>query len=147
MVHIHLALAAVRVHRSFLVSFGIGTFLTNDFKTTSSGGTEKCKALNMVIKLASVNGQPCVKISDDLTKVYFTMFCQGWPYKFTLDCRVRVTKLPSTMSRPYIISLRPLIVKTAPTTIMENLNRLSICFRVAMFSYSNRIRESYIYCL
>ncbi|KAG5642056.1 hypothetical protein DXG03_003727 [Asterophora parasitica] len=49
-------------------SFGIGTFLTNDFKTASSGGTEKSKALNMVIKLSSVNDRPCIKISDDLTK-------------------------------------------------------------------------------
>lgn len=50
-------------------SYGIGTFFTNDFCTASSGGTEKSKALNMVIKLSSVDGKPCVKISDDLTKV------------------------------------------------------------------------------
>ncbi|KAK0450032.1 nicotinate phosphoribosyltransferase [Armillaria borealis] len=52
----------------FKASFGIGTFLSNDFCKASSGGKEKSKAMNMVIKLASVDGKPCVKISDDLTK-------------------------------------------------------------------------------
>lgn len=40
-----------------LCSFGIGTHLTNDF--------ERLKALNMVIKLWSVDGVPVVKLSDD----------------------------------------------------------------------------------
>jgi len=52
----------------FNATFGIGTYLTNDFRTHSSGGKEKSKALNMVIKIASVNGAPCVKISDDFMK-------------------------------------------------------------------------------
>ncbi|KAI6155346.1 Quinolinate phosphoribosyl transferase [Pisolithus tinctorius] len=52
----------------FPCSFGIGTFLTNDFHTKSSKYKEKSKALNMVIKLYSINNQPCVKISDDLEK-------------------------------------------------------------------------------
>lgn len=41
-------------------SFGIGTHFTNDF--------EDSPALNMVIKLYSVNGIPVVKISDDAGK-------------------------------------------------------------------------------
>lgn len=41
-------------------SFGIGTHLTNDF--------ENSKALNMVIKLSSVEGVPVVKLSDDIKK-------------------------------------------------------------------------------
>ena len=53
----------------YIASFGIGTSLTNDFKSVSSGGQEKSKALNMVIKLASVNHRHCVKISDELSKV------------------------------------------------------------------------------
>jgi nicotinate phosphoribosyltransferase len=52
-----------------IATFGIGTYLTNDFRTHSSGGKDKSKALNMVIKIASVNDTPCVKISDDFTKV------------------------------------------------------------------------------
>ena len=53
-------------------SFGIGTSLTNDFKTKSSGYSEKSRALNMVIKLAKVDDRDCVKISDDLGKVQRT---------------------------------------------------------------------------
>ncbi|KAI0714393.1 nicotinate phosphoribosyltransferase [Cerioporus squamosus] len=52
----------------FKCSFGIGTSLSNDFKKKSSGGKEKSKALNMVIKLSSVDGKPTVKISDEITK-------------------------------------------------------------------------------
>jgi nicotinate phosphoribosyltransferase len=55
-------------------SFGIGTYLTNDFTTLSSGYTEKSKALNMVIKIASVDQKPCVKISDDLDKASCLLF-------------------------------------------------------------------------
>lgn len=47
-------------------SFGIGTFLSNDF--TKANGTGTSKALNMVIKLSSINQIPCVKISDDIGK-------------------------------------------------------------------------------
>ncbi|GJN90548.1 hypothetical protein Rhopal_003560-T1 [Rhodotorula paludigena] len=62
-------------------SFGVGTFLTNDFRRVQEPVQqekpgegpvrtegEKSKALNMVIKLYSINGQHCVKISDELTK-------------------------------------------------------------------------------
>ena len=43
--------------------------MTNDFKKKSSRGAERSKALNMVIKLSSVEGKPAVKISDEITKV------------------------------------------------------------------------------
>ncbi|KAG1746257.1 nicotinate phosphoribosyltransferase [Suillus occidentalis] len=52
----------------FKCSFGIGTWLTNDFKKKSSGYKEKSKALNIVIKLGSIDGKECVKISDEITK-------------------------------------------------------------------------------
>lgn len=50
-------------------AFGIGTFFTNDFRSASSGGKQESKALNMVIKLNSIDGKPTVKISDDIDKV------------------------------------------------------------------------------
>lgn len=46
--------------------FGIGTNFTNDFKKATTGLVSK--PLNMVIKLASVNNIPVVKISDSPTK-------------------------------------------------------------------------------
>jgi nicotinate phosphoribosyltransferase len=52
----------------FRCAFGIGTFLMNDFKTKSSGYTEKSRALNTVIKLAKVDDRDCVKLTDDMSK-------------------------------------------------------------------------------
>ncbi|KAG8712868.1 nicotinate phosphoribosyltransferase [Ceratobasidium sp. 395] len=50
----------------FMAAFGIGTFLTNDYKRLDNG--ERSMPLNMVIKLSSIEGKPCVKISDELSK-------------------------------------------------------------------------------
>ncbi|KAI3624167.1 NPT1 [Malassezia furfur] len=47
--------------------FGVGTHLTNDFRKASNPD-EKSRALNIVLKISSINGHPTVKISDELTK-------------------------------------------------------------------------------
>jgi nicotinate phosphoribosyltransferase len=50
-----------------LASFGIGTHLTNDFTRASSPGTVS-KPLNIVVKIHSIDGLDCVKLTDDKGK-------------------------------------------------------------------------------
>jgi nicotinate phosphoribosyltransferase len=61
-----IALQAMCRKLGIACSFGVGTFLTNDYVTKSSG--EKSPAMNIVIKLNSAAGHPAVKISDDVSK-------------------------------------------------------------------------------
>ncbi|ORY31433.1 putative nicotinate phosphoribosyltransferase [Naematelia encephala] len=48
-------------------AFGIGTFLTNDFRRASDS-SQVSKPLNIVIKLNQIDGRDCVKLSDDKGK-------------------------------------------------------------------------------
>lgn len=59
--------AKVARDNGMLVSFGIGTNLTNDFRLKSNPSV-KSEPLNIVIKLLNVNGNPAIKISDNLGK-------------------------------------------------------------------------------
>jgi len=58
---------ALAEREGFVASFGVGTFLTNDFMHLSDED-RKSVPLNIVIKISSANGSAAVKISDNIGK-------------------------------------------------------------------------------
>ncbi|KAG8729447.1 nicotinate phosphoribosyltransferase [Ceratobasidium sp. 423] len=54
----------------FIGEFVIGTFFTNHYKRVDN--ELRSQPFNMVIKLVSVEGTPCVKIGDDITRYLVT---------------------------------------------------------------------------
>lgn len=49
-------------------SFGWGTNLTNDFRDCAPYENENLRAFSVVVKITSANGEPTVKLSDNLAK-------------------------------------------------------------------------------
>ncbi|HEX8241103.1 MAG TPA: nicotinate phosphoribosyltransferase [Allosphingosinicella sp.] len=60
------------IHRHFAgrvqAGFGWGTNFTNDFLGCHPAGADRMKALSLVCKVAAVNGDPAVKLSDNFGK-------------------------------------------------------------------------------
>jgi len=91
----------------FTASFGIGTSLSNDFKSISSGRKQKNRALNMVIKLYRVDGKFCAKISDELTKVRIWLLVIQQSLKLL---RTRAIRKRSERRRRFSVSMSSLTV-------------------------------------
>jgi nicotinate phosphoribosyltransferase len=55
-------------HGRVRLSFGWGTNLTNDFRSCAPDGTTGLEPISLVAKVASANGRPAVKLSDNPAK-------------------------------------------------------------------------------
>lgn len=90
------------------VSFGIGTFLTNDLGNCENSKGEHYQPLSIVVKLTECNGQPVAKISDEPEKamcedaIYLANLKRHYKIDLDIDHLINELEKMQTSQRIYI---------------------------------------------
>ncbi|SUP50276.1 nicotinate phosphoribosyltransferase [Vibrio metschnikovii] len=90
------------------VSFGIGTFLTNDLADWKNAQGKVYKPLSIVIKLTECRGRPVAKISDEPQKamcedpIFLANLKQRFNIEVDIDALIAELKQKKHTKRHYI---------------------------------------------